>query len=79
MKMDEYKWIYYGEESERKFYEGGAHFRYLNLYKALEKLSKEQKQKKIREKSNQKDKLNNILLCVNNVNNLFNLLYIILG
>ena len=77
--MDEYKGIYYGEESERKFYEGGAHFRYLNLYKALEKLSKEQKQKKIREKSNQKDKLNNILLCVNNVNNLFNLLYIILG
>ena len=74
--MDEYKGIYYGEESERKFYEGGAHFRYLNLYKALEKLSKEQKQKKIREKSNQKDKLNNILL---SVINLFNLLYIILG
>ena len=41
--MYEYKGIYYGEESERKYFEGGAHFKYLHLYKILDKLSKEQK------------------------------------
>ena len=62
--MNEYKGIYYGEESERKFYEGGAHFKYIHLYKILEKLSKEQKLKNQREKSIQKDKINHLLLKV---------------
>ena len=62
--MDEYKGIYYGEESDRKFFEGGAHFKYIHLYKILEKLSKEQKQKNQREKSIQKDKINHLLLKV---------------
>lgn len=39
--MEEYKGIYYGDESERKFFEGGAHFKYSKLYKILEKLAKE--------------------------------------
>ena len=62
--MNEYKGIYYGEESERKFYECGAHFKYIHLYKILEKLSKEQKLKNQREKSIQKDKINHLLLKV---------------
>ena len=39
--MEEYKGIYYGDESERKFFEGGAHFKYIKLYKALEKIALE--------------------------------------
>ena len=39
--MDEYKGIYYGDESERKYFEGGAHFQYIKLYKILEKISRE--------------------------------------
>ena len=62
--MDEYKGIYYGEESERKFFEGGAHFKYIHLYKILDKLSKEQKQKLQREKTSQKNKTNFLLLRV---------------
>ena len=38
----EYKGIYYGDTNEQKFYEGGAHFRYKDLYKCLEKLYKKQ-------------------------------------
>lgn len=37
--MDEYKGIYYGNDDDRKFYEGGAHFKYSSLYKILEMLS----------------------------------------
>ncbi len=36
--MEEYKGIYYGDTNEQKFYEGGAHFKYSDLYKILEKL-----------------------------------------
>ena len=41
--MDEYKGIYYGDDTEQKFYEGGAHFKYSDLYKILEKLYQIQK------------------------------------
>ena len=34
--MQEYKGIYYGDENEQKFYEGGAHFKYEALYQILE-------------------------------------------
>ena len=40
--MEEYKGIYYGDTSEQKFYEGGAHFRYIDLYHCLEKIYKQQ-------------------------------------
>ena len=39
--MDEYKGIYYGDENERKYFEGGAHFQYIKLYKILEKIARE--------------------------------------
>ena len=41
--MEEYKGIYYGDTNEQKFYEGGAHFKYSDLYKFLEKLYQIQK------------------------------------
>lgn len=43
--MDEYKGIYYGDEKEQQFYEGGAHFKYIKLYKILEKIAKERNQR----------------------------------
>ena len=43
--MEEYKGIYYGDETEQKFYEGGAHFKYNKLYQILEKLAKERNAK----------------------------------
>ena len=33
--MEEYKGIYYNDNSEKRYYEGGAHFRYSDLVKAL--------------------------------------------
>jgi hypothetical protein len=33
--MDNYKGIYYNESKEQKYFEGGAHFRYKDLYKTL--------------------------------------------
>jgi len=43
--MEEYKGIYYGDESERKYFEGGAHFKYIKLYKILEKIARERNMK----------------------------------
>ena len=43
--MEEYKGIYYGDDTEQKFYEGGAHFKYSKLYKLLEILVEERKEK----------------------------------
>ena len=41
-KMQEYKGIYYGDTNEQKFYEGGAHFKYIELYRRLEMLYRQQ-------------------------------------
>ncbi len=52
----DYKGIYYGETKEQKFFEGGAHFKYSDLYRKLELLVREnQKENKIemRNKSNE--------------------------
>ena len=35
--MEEYKGIYYNDDKEQQYYEGGAHFKYKELYKILEK------------------------------------------
>ena len=43
--MEEYKGIYYGDDSEKKYFEGGAHFKYIKLYHILEQLAIEQKMK----------------------------------
>ena len=48
--MADYKGIYYNNDSSEKYFEGGAHFRYKQLYKILEKLSSEQKMRLKREK-----------------------------
>jgi hypothetical protein len=42
--MINYKGIFYREEKEKKFYEGGAHFKYSDLVNALIDLIKEQNQ-----------------------------------
>ena len=48
--MADYKGIYYNNDSSEKYFEGGAHFRYKQLYKILEKLSSAQKMRLKREK-----------------------------
>ena len=35
MKNQEYKGIFYGENTKHKYYEAGAHFSYFALVKAL--------------------------------------------
>ena len=39
--MEQYKGIYYGENNIHKYYEGGAHFKYEDLYDALEEIKNE--------------------------------------
>jgi hypothetical protein len=38
--INDYKGQYYKENSEKKYYEGGAHFSYKELYKRLIEISK---------------------------------------
>jgi len=45
--MEEYKGLYYNDNTEQQFYEGGAHFRYKDLCQILEELVKKQNSKKI--------------------------------
>ncbi len=45
--MEEYKGLYYNDNSEQKFYENGAHFKYIELYKILEEIAKKANSKKI--------------------------------
>ena len=45
--MEEYKGIYYNENTQHKYYEGGAHFKYNELYQILEEISKKVNSKKI--------------------------------
>ena len=64
IKMEEYKGIYYGDDSEKKYFEGGAHFKYIKLYHILEQLALEQKMKqKEKEKElyvHKRNKLSNL-------------------
>ena len=75
--MKEYKGIYYGDDTEKKYFEGGAHFKYIKLYKILEQLALEQKLKEKEEKQKElyvhkRNKLSN-LTQNNNINNLDNI------
>ena len=45
--MNEYKGIYYNNDSEHQYYEGGAHFKYKELFKVLEEIAKKANSKKI--------------------------------
>ena len=49
--MEDYKGIYYNDDKEQNYYEGGAHFKYNDLYKILEELSKKLNSKKIPNKT----------------------------
>ena len=57
--MADYKGIYYRDNSKQRFFEGGAHFKYKQLYKILEKISASQKFRLKREQliKNRKNKL----------------------
>ena len=37
--MEEYKGIYYNDNTKQQYYEGGAHFKYIELYRSLEELA----------------------------------------
>ncbi len=54
--MDDYKGLYYKETKEQKFYEGGAHFPYEELYEILVYIKEEQDKK---QKEESKDLTNN--------------------
>ena len=44
--IDNYKGVYFGNDTnEQQFYEGGAHFKYSDLYNILENLYQLQKPK----------------------------------
>ena len=45
--MEEYKGIYYNDNAEQQYYEGGAHFKYIELYKILDEMAKKANSKKI--------------------------------
>ena len=62
--MDEYKGIYYNDDKEQQYYEGGAHFKYKELYKILEELSKKINSKKI-PKTIKHVSIISIFLCLN--------------
>ena len=49
--MEVYKGIYYGDSNQQKFYEYGAHFKYIELFKILDILEKKQKKDFSRSKS----------------------------
>ena len=49
--MEGYKGIYYNDDKEQQYYEGGAHFKYKELYKILEELAKKMNSKKIPKKN----------------------------
>ena len=42
LDIENYKGIYFGDENEQQYYEGGAHFKYKDLYNILEELIKKE-------------------------------------
>ena len=69
--MEEYKGIYYGDETEQKFYEGGAHFKYSRLYRILEKIAKERNAKEKKQELLYVHKSNNLNKSNNNNKNIY--------
>ena len=79
--MADYKGIYYKDESKQRYFEGGAHFKYMSLYKVLEKLSSAQKlklkreelinKKEIKKKEKPLKKKESIAKNINNVSKIF--------
>ena len=52
--MINYKGIFYKEQKEKKYYEGGAHFKYMDLVNILIDLIKENNKKKEDEEKQKK-------------------------
>ena len=69
--MEEYKGIYYGDETEQKFYEGGAHFKYSRLYRILEKIARERNAKEKKQELLYVHKSNNLNKSNNNNKNIY--------
>ena len=63
--MFNYKGIFYKEDKEKKFYEGGAHFKYSDLVKELIELIKKNHEKL--EYENSKDPIENLNCSINNL------------
>ena len=68
--MYNYKGIFYKEEKEKIYYEGGAHFSYLDLVSELNKLIKERNRNT--DDNRTKDSKSNILFLSNNHQHLLN-------
>jgi hypothetical protein len=80
---DNYKGVFFGDDSEKKFYEGGAHFNYKELCTRLNALSKTLSPRRVERsvsiKGNAKtlvkkslEKNSNIITTTNNLNNIMN-------
>ena len=54
--MQNYKGLFYNDQKQKKYYEGGAHFKYKHLVKVLEELKKKQDEKESEEKTHNKNK-----------------------
>ena len=54
--MLNYKGLFYNDQKQKKYYEGGAHFKYKHLVKVLEELKKKQDEKESEEKTHNKNK-----------------------
>ena len=54
--MLNYKGLFYNDQKQKKYYEGGAHFKYKHLVKALEELKEKQDEKENEKKAHNKNK-----------------------
>jgi hypothetical protein len=49
LNIENYKGFYYNDDTDEKYYEGGAHFQYLDLYRRLEKIEKKYEKRNLSE------------------------------
>ena len=54
--MLNYKGLFYNDQKQKKYYEGGAHFKYKDLVKVLEELKEKQDEKENEDKAHNKNK-----------------------
>ena len=67
---DNYKGFFYNDNDEPKYFEGGAHFKYIDLYEKLENLVKKEVENyiSIEDKNEKNIKINNRLVLKNQFN-----------
>ena len=66
----EYKGIFYNETNEKRYYEGGAHFKYKHLYAILSQLEKNQNKTPSNSSLPKNHSLSNSMPSINNLNSL---------